>query len=321
MCHPPNMASGTELTVTSDLAGQTLAALVRALLPGTSWRRAQELCTTGRVFVDGGAALDPAFRPPAGSRVEARPEGRRRERQPVTPDDVVHLDPDVVVVRKPAGVMTVPFEEGDRDTLVARTRVALKRLESARGRAPRPTLKVVQRLDKDTTGLLVFARHVEAERHLQQQLRRHTVARRYLAIAHGTVETGTHDSLLLPDRGDGLRGSWGAFRPPRGEPPATARRAVTHVEVLERLAGASLAACTLETGRQHQIRIHLAEAGHPLVGEKVYVRDYGGPLIPAPRPMLHATLLGFEHPRTGEWVEFEDPPPADFQAVLKRLRR
>ena len=315
------MAGEEELTVTPDLAGQTLAALVRALLPGTSWRRAQELCTSGRVFVDGEAAVDPALRPAAGSRVEVRPEARRRERHVITPDDVVHLDPDVVVMRKPAGVMTVPFEEGDRDTLVARTRVTLKRLEAARGRAPRPTLKVVQRLDKDTTGLLVFARHVDAERHLQQQLRRHTVARRYLAIAHGAVETGTHDTLLVPDRGDGLRGSWGAFRPPRGEPPADARYAVTHVELVERLAGASLVTCQLETGRQHQIRIHLSEAGHPLVGEKVYVRDYGEPLIPAPRPMLHATLLGFDHPRTGEWVEYEDPPPADFQAVLKRLRR
>jgi 23S rRNA pseudouridine1911/1915/1917 synthase len=78
--------------------------------------------------------------------------------------------------------------------------------------------------------------------------------------------------------------------------------------------------CELETGRQHQIRIHLAEAGHPLVGETVYIRDWRGPLLPAPRPMLHATVLGFVHPRTGKALRFEEPPPGDFTAVLKRLR-
>ena len=106
----------------------------------------------------------------------------------------------------------------------------------------------------------------------------------------------------------------------KGEAPAEAKEAVTRVQVLERLPGATLLACELETGRQHQIRIHLAEAGHPLVGESVYIRDYRGPILPAPRPMLHATALGFVHPRTGKVVRFEDPPPEDFKAVLERLR-
>jgi 23S rRNA pseudouridine1911/1915/1917 synthase len=118
-----------------------------------------------------------------------------------------------------------------------------------------------------------------------------------------------------------LRGSWGAFRPARGNPPDGAKQATTHVTVLERLTGATLVACELETGRQHQIRIHLAEAGHPLVGETVYIRDWRGPVLPAPRPMLHAAVLGFVHPRSGKPVRFEDPPPDDFVRVLRNLER
>jgi 23S rRNA pseudouridine1911/1915/1917 synthase len=124
----------------------------------------------------------------------------------------------------------------------------------------------------------------------------------------------------VPDRGDGLRGSLGVFRAVKGEEKMEAKEAITRVQVLERLSGATLVACELETGRQHQIRIHLAEAGYPLVGENVYIRDYRGPILPAPRPMLHATVLGFVHPRTEKVVRFEDPPPEDFKAVLKRLR-
>jgi 23S rRNA pseudouridine1911/1915/1917 synthase len=95
---------------------------------------------------------------------------------------------------------------------------------------------------------------------------------------------------------------------------------VTHIEPVETLNGATLVSCRLETGRTHQIRIHLAEAGHPIVGETVYVRDYRGVLIPAPRAMLHAAELGFQHPSDDREVRFEAPPPADFEAVLARLR-
>jgi len=96
---------------------------------------------------------------------------------------------------------------------------------------------------------------------------------------------------------------------------------VTHVTALEKLEGATLVECKLETGRTHQIRIHLSEAGHPLVGEQVYVRDYGGELIPAPRMMLHAAELGFVHPATEEDVKWERDPPAEFAGMLVRLRK
>jgi 23S rRNA pseudouridine1911/1915/1917 synthase len=246
-------------------------------------------------------------------------EVRRTAKLPVNRETVLHLDSDVVVVRKPAGILTVPFERRDRDTLLAFTRVAVRRIEAARGSSS-PTLRAVQRLDKETSGLVVFARNVQAQRHLQEQLAAHAVVRRYLAIAHGDVENGVHESLLVPDRGDGLRGSWGLFRPARGAPPSAARQATTHIRVEERLSGATLVACELETGRQHQIRVHLAESGHPLVGETVYIRDYQGPLLPAPRPMLHASVLGFIHPRTGQPLRFEDAPPEDFSGVLARLK-
>ena len=305
-------------TIPADQAGVTLAALVREILPGTSWSKARELCRSGRVWVDGTAATDSARRVSAGERVELRLAGPSR-RESVT-DLIVHLDTDIVVVRKPAGLLTVPFERDDRDTLLAFTRVAVRRLEAQRGRPGRLTLRAVQRLDKETSGLVVFARSVPAQRHLQRQLAARTVTRRYLAIVHGAAEDAVHETLLVPDRGDGLRGSWGVFRPARGEAPVDAREAVTRVRVLERLPKATLVACELATGRQHQIRIHLAEAGHPLVGETVYIRDYRGPQLPASRPMLHAEVLGFLHPRNERPVRFEEPPPADFTAALERLR-
>jgi 23S rRNA pseudouridine1911/1915/1917 synthase len=335
--------------------GPTLAALVRELAPGTSWEQARALCRAGRVWVDGRVATDPAWRPAAGSGLEVRPAaavgpaGAEPEK-----GLIVHADADLVVVRKPPGVLTVPFERGDRDTLLALTRVALRRLATRRrsgggasgaragaagggapaapaARAGNPTLRAVQRLDKDTSGLLVFARTVAAQRALQLQLARGEVTRRYEALVHGAAGDAVYESWLLEDRGDGLRGSWGAWpaTPPAGRPAATtatapppgARHAVTRVRVLEALRGATRIACELETGRQHQIRIHLAEAGHPLVGEPVYVRDHRGPLIPAPRPLLHAGALGFLHPRDGRPLRFEEPPPADFAEVLGRLRR
>lgn len=314
---PPAPSSSPGLAVSPSQAGQTLSALVREILPGTSWSKARELCASGRVLVDGIVYTDPARRMAAGERMEVRLGGPAPRREALT-DLVVHLDADVAVVRKPAGVLTVPFERDDRDTLIALARVAIRRIEAGKGGA---TLRAVQRLDKETSGLVVFARSVSAQRDLQEQLAEHTVLRRYLALVHGAAAEAVHETLLLTDRGDGLRGSWGVFRPARGKPPEGAREAVTRVMVLERLPGATLVACELETGRQHQIRIHLSEAGHPLVGETVYIRDHRAPVLPAPRPMLHAAVLGFVHPRTGRSLRFEDPPPTDFAAVLERLRR
>lgn len=294
------------VVVEPDDEGKTLAAIVRAVVPDTSWNRAKSLCRTGRVRVDGELIFDGAQRLRAESVVEIDPVGPKRTATALDDDRIVHVDREVVVVRKPAGLLSVPFHEDDRDTLQSRTRAALRQ---------KTPLGVVQRLDKDTTGLLVFPRTHAARRHLQAQFRAHTIVRRYLALVVGEAVTRSYETHIVPDRGDRRRGSWRG----QGKPPKNAKRAVTHVEVLEKLEGATLVACRLETGRQHQIRIHLAEAGTPLVGEPVYARR-DQPRIAASRPMLHATTLGFRHPATDRLMQFDEPLPDDFLAMLERLR-
>src|SRR5262249_31997338 len=166
------------------------------------------------------------------------------------------------------------------------------------------------RLDKETSGLVVFARTVAAERGLGKQFRAHTVHRRYLAVVPGYVPKQTIRTRLVRDRGDGRRGSTGLAD--------QGKEAVTHVEPVERLPGYTLVACRLETGRTHQIRIHLAELGHPVCGEKVYGprTDTSG----APRLALHAAELGFRHPAIGEEMRWTMPLPPDLGAVVQRLR-
>ncbi len=174
----------------------------------------------------------------------------------------------------------------------------------------------VHRLDRETSGLMVFARTVAAEHSLVEQFREHSIERAYWAIVLGDIAEQTIESHLVRDRGDGKRGSTSL--------PETGQRAVTHVRSLERLRGHTLIECRLETGRTHQIRIHLSEAGHPLCGDT----DYRGPLnarpIPdrsgAPRLALHAAELSFKHPVTGERLHFEMRLPrelADFVTFLE----
>ena len=230
---------------------------------------------------------------------------------------IVFRDADVVVVDKPPGMLTVADEAGNKDTLADHTRTLLRRIGGPGIDGP---LGVVHRLDKDTSGLIVFARTALAKRILATQFREHTVDRIYHAIAHGRVPAKRVETYLVLDRGDRMRGSYGHFRAARGEPPREARRSITHIRPIARLAEATLVECRLETGRQHQIRIHLSELGHPLVGEQVYVRDFRGPWIEAMRPMLHARTLGFVHPRSGALMAFEREPPVDFQAMLAALR-
>jgi len=294
--------------VTSQQDGIALDRLLRELLPGKSWNDARRLVTSGKVSVDGKRVLEPTLRLKAGMQVELRMNAPKPRLQGALESSaIVHVDSRLVVVRKPAGISTVPYDENETGTLDELVQTLLKR----RGGSEAP-LGVVHRLDKDTSGLLVFARTLSAKRALKQAFRFHTVRRRYLAIAHGVPRGQSYKSRLVKDRGDGLRGSTTHAE--------IGREAITHVKVLERLRGASLIECRLETGRTHQIRIHLSEAGHPLVGDKVYTRGYRGTLIPAPRLMLHACELGFEHPSSGQELHFEEPLPADMERVLTSLR-
>jgi 23S rRNA pseudouridine1911/1915/1917 synthase len=301
-----------ELLVDPEQHGRRLDAALKAL-SGLSWERARKAIATGKVTVDGATRTDGAMTVRKGMRlnIDERAPGKKAEK--LRELSIVHLDASIVVVEKPAGVSTVPFgdesQEEQHQTLDAWVRATLSRMLGARGR---PELGVVQRLDKETSGLIVFARTLAAKKSLAQQLRFHTVHRRYLALAHGSVRGGTIRTQLVANRGDGLRGSIAN--------PKAGQLAVTHVEALEPLFGATLCACRLETGRTHQIRIHLSEAGHPLIGERVYVRRYPGPLLPAPRVMLHAAELGFRHPANERELRFESEPPEDFRERLAALR-
>lgn len=293
----------------------TLAAVVRERT-GTAWSRARRLCEEGRVRVDGERCLDPAARVSPDAEVVVDEEGPRRAAGPLAREAIVFHDRDVVVVDKPAGLLSVADVAGNRETAADHARTLLRRIG---GGADVP-LGVVHRLDRDTSGLIVFTRSAPAKRTLAAQFRAHDVERVYLAIAHGTVREADVETHLVLDRGDGLRGSHGHFRRARGPAPPDAKQAVTHVRPVEALRGATLVECRLETGRQHQIRIHLSELGHPLVGEEVYIRDYEGPRVAAPRTMLHARTLGFAHPRTGAPMSWHSEPPADFNEVLAALR-
>lgn len=294
----------------------TLAAVVRERT-GVAWSRARRLCAEGRVTVNGNRCLDSASRVASDAVVVVDTHAPRLRTGPLAASAIVFADNDVVVVDKPAGMLSVADEPGNKDTLADYLRAMLR---STGGRGADAKLGVVHRLDKDTSGLMLFARTADAKRILAAQFRAHDIERIYHAIAHGAVAATRVETLLILDRGDGIRGSYGHFRRPKGPAPIEAKRSVTHLRPTAALTGATLVECRLETGRQHQIRIHLSELGHPLVGERVYIRDYAAMRIESTRPMLHARTLGFVHPRTTERMVFQREPPADFEAMFEALR-
>jgi 23S rRNA pseudouridine1911/1915/1917 synthase len=332
------------LPIPAQQAGLTLAAWLRLRLPGQSWTQVRRLVESRRVRIDGDLCLDPARRLREGVSVEllARPAPRPHQAESIV---VRHLDEHVVVVEKPSGMSTVrhpaerdwterrkalsPTLEDLVTPLIARREgrplarrasegqpLARRASEGRSRKGPLPRLRVVQRLDKETSGLVVFARTIAAERALGKQFHAHTVTRRYLAVVPGAVRPQRIATWLVRDRGDGRRGS--------GE-KGQGKEAITHLDVVERLPGYTLLSCRLETGRTHQIRIHLAELGHPVCGDKVYHHLPGGGVRPdasgAPRLALHAAELGFRHPASGEEMHWQMPLPADLDEFLARLRQ
>ena len=312
-------------TVAPQEAGFTLAKVLRSRLGGPSWTDVRKLIAARRVQVGDAICSDEARRLKEGEAVvlldhpKPLPRAAHPERLAVR-----HLDEHVVVVEKPAGVNTVrhpaelEWSEQRREldpTLQDLTQWAIAH-NLGRDASDLPRLRIVHRLDKETSGLVVFARSVLAERELGSQFRRHTVVRRYLTVVPGILSAQTIRSQLVDDRGDGRRGST--------KLPGVGKEAVTHVAVEERLPGYTLLSCRLETGRTHQIRIHLSEAGHPVCGDKVYVKRAGGEVYDdrsgAPRLALHATELGFAHPATGEHLHWSLPLPGDLLKFAERLR-
>ena len=312
---------------------QTVAAALREWLPGQPWSEVRRLLKSRKVTINGNLCVN------AGRRLRLTDVVKLLPQSLAPPPDeldlrIVYLDKHVVVVEKPSGMTTTRHsEEQDMsprrrqlqptlDELLPRAiaKIEARRTKNTQGqKGPRKGIRqvrAVHRLDRDTSGLLVFARTPQAQQHLEQQFRTHSTHRRYLAVVRGAVESQTIESRLVRDRGDGRRGSTTL--------PNVGRRAVTHVRTVERLGDYTLIECRLETGRTHQIRIHLSEKGHPLCGDKVYGQPLfraGGPdESGAPRLALCAVELGFVHPVSGEPMQFESRPPADFAEFVRRLR-
>ncbi len=287
-----------------------------------SWNEARRKIETGKIRIDGKVVTDPALDVDGPETLDYQPDAPR----PKKPLDlersaIVHLDPHVVVVEKSSGLLTVPFEGHEKDTLDQQLRRLLSKISPVTGsrRSAMPPLMVLHRLDRGTSGLLVFARTFAAKEHLAKQFRAHSAHRRYLALVHGDMASQTFRSHLVIDRGDGIRGS-SEHAKGRGERRG-GKEAITHVEAVEHLRGATLLSCRLETGRTNQIRIHLAEAGHPLIGETIYLRDFEKTPIVAPRLMLHAAELGFVHPQSGDTMMFTSPLPDAFETMVASLRQ
>lgn len=321
------MTPSPPFSISAPEAGHTLAKVLRSRMHESqpSWNEVRALITGRRVKVGDSLCTDPARRLKEGEVVEllAKPVHRPKA---ATPQGLVirHLDEHVVVVEKPSGVNSVrhptELQWPDKHRQLDPTLQDLAQWAAAKrlNRSSRslPPLRIVHRLDKETSGLVVFARSPLAERSLGTQFRKHTVVRRYFVVVSGYLSPQTIRSNLARDRGDGRRGSTTL--------PGVGKAAVTHVAVEERLSGYTVLSCRLETGRTHQIRIHLSEAGHPVCGDKVYHRRADGSDIEdasgAPRLALHATELGFEHPVTGEHIHWAMPLPADLAKFVERLR-
>jgi 23S rRNA pseudouridine1911/1915/1917 synthase len=225
------------------------------------------------------------------------------------PLDVIYEDEDVIVINKQRGLVVHPATGNWSGTLVNALLDHVDDLEGIGGEL-RPG--IVHRLDKDTTGLLVVAKNEAALQSLSDQIRLHTARRIYWALVHGNAmpETGKIEAPIGRHPGDRKRM---AVNTKQG------RDAVTYFRTLERYSGYALLECRLETGRTHQIRVHLSFIGHPVVADPVYgTRKAHLEMVPQ---ALHARQLGFHHPRTGAWMELTAEPPADMIAVLERLRK
>ena len=278
-------------------------------LPGFTRSRVQNLIRQGRVLVDG---LPPAkagqkLKPGQEILVELPPPEKAGVEAEEIPLEVVYEDEDLIVVNKPQGMVVHPSRGHQGGTLVNALLAHCRDLSGING-VLRPG--IVHRLDKDTSGLLLAAKKDSAHIDLAEQLKKRLVKREYLALVHGRPhrDRGTIDAPL---------GRHPRERKKIAVSPG-ARRAVTHFKVLEEFTGASLLGLELETGRTHQIRVHLAHIGHPVLGDPVYGRRKEKFSLPG--QALHAWRLGFTHPGTGEYMTFTAGAPRAFQEALEALR-
>ncbi|HTN75432.1 MAG TPA: RluA family pseudouridine synthase [Pirellulaceae bacterium] len=317
-----------------------LGTALKRNLDGQPWSHVRKLLETRHIQVNGNLCIDENRRLNAGDVIKICPQPQA---PPPKQSDIKirYYDKHVIVVEKPSGMTTLRHNE-EQDWSRHRKDIAptldevlprvLGKLERNQAAAPPkkdrrfphgrrgslPQVKAVHRLDRDTSGLMIFARSIQAERHLVQQFKQHTTHRSYLAVVHGgDLKAQTIETNLVRDRGDGRRGSKANA--------ADGQRALTHVKPIERLGDFTLVECRLETGRTHQIRIHLSELGHYVCGDKVYCQPLFQPAkidrSGAPRLALHAQELGFVHPITGAKMHYTMPLPPDLAQWVNRLRQ
>jgi 23S rRNA pseudouridine1911/1915/1917 synthase len=289
-------------TLVADRAGERLDVFLARRLPDISRAHAQRLIAGGGVQVSGGAAR-PSMRLEAGARVAVEiPEPAGVDLTPeAIPLSVVYEDTDLIVVDKPAGMTVHPGPGHERSTLVHALLAHCHDLTGIEGTA-RPG--IVHRLDKDTSGLLVVAKNDRAQLALQDQMAARTARKEYLTLVHGAPPPeGTIDAPI--GRHPGQRKQMAIV--------AEGRPARTHFRSLGAVGPNTLVLARLETGRTHQIRVHFAGIGHPIIGDSVYGRR--SDILD--RQFLHAWRLGFAHSRTGEWIALEAPLPDDLVAALR----
>jgi 23S rRNA pseudouridine1911/1915/1917 synthase len=298
-------ADRVRLTVPAACAGLRLDQALAHLFPEYSRSRLARWVRAGQVKIDGRAAA-PRHKVGGGEAIELAPlpqEETLADRGEDIPLDRVHEDDALLVVNKPAGLVVHPGSGNRRGTLLN----AL--LHHAPTLVGVPRAGIVHRLDKDTSGLLVVAKTLSAQTDLARQLQARSMKREYLAVVHGR-----------PSRDGRVEAPIGRHPVNRTRMAVTARGrpAATHFQVLERYANAALLRCRLETGRTHQIRVHLSSLGHPLIGDATYGKRNSG--IPFPRQALHAERLALLHPATGKAMSWQVDPPADMQELIARLR-
>lgn len=311
------------LVVPREAAGarldRFLASTLSAMEDGPSRSELQRWIEHGGVRVDG-VVKKASEKLREGARIAVEPEpppSTEALAEDGVEFEVLHMDDDVLVIDKPAGLVVHPARGHRSGTLVngLLARGIFDLTERGEDEHARPG--IVHRLDKGTSGIMVVARHARAREALKAQFAAHSIEREYVAICVGDVSEKTFSTLHGRHPTDRLRFS---------SKVKTGKRAVTHVRPLERLGGhATLVSCRLETGRTHQIRVHLADDRTPILGDALYGKPPKHPVVREAaegihRPALHARVLGFVHPKTGKVVRFEVDPPADFQVALTTLR-
>ena len=307
------MSEPRHLTIPPEHAGRRLDQSLADLLPEFSRSRLAAWIDAGRVRVNAGAASRKQ-KVWGGESVVLEPEPLPEEtshRAEAMDLKIVHEDGDILVIDKPPGLVTHPGAGNWEGTLL---NALLHHTPQAAGL---PRAGIVHRLDKDTSGLMVVAKTLEAQTQLVRDLQARTVKRVYWAVARGVFERLSGDVDAPIGRHPTQRTRMAVLV----EGSTAGKPALTHWTVLEQYDACAWVECRLATGRTHQIRVHLAHIGHPLVGDPVY----GGRARGAPpafhRQALHAVRLGLAHPRTGEAMEWEVDPPEDFLALIETLRQ